>query len=393
DKCYKIVGYLDHIKRKWANQKTSSNNAPVEVPTSTTTPSPCSALSLSAEQIHQLLNLLNSSKSSNNAQAYMGDLKLQIDHPNGPITYIKKVENLRLSDKIILYDVLYEPEYSVNLLSKRWQALHCDSPYLKHPPYPLPNDDSKARYHGTKNRSPHVDGTNTTDNDNRSFTSNSEATHDEDGTKSLDNDHTSFDSNSGATLENQNLPYQIDNNIVEPSSTSEGNSYNIQNIVNETVSQRRSGRTSKLPTKLFDFVLDDKVKYGIDRVVNYSKLRKENYCFALNLNKTFEPKTFHEACNKKERVSVMNSEMEAINRNETPEITQLHRGRKLIGCKWIYKVKYKSNGDIERYKARLVAKGFNQKEGVDYDETFPPVAKIVTVYKHCCKLRVAPVPT
>ncbi|GKC25325.1 ribonuclease H-like domain-containing protein [Tanacetum coccineum] len=79
DKCYKIVGYPDHIKKKWENQKTSNNNASIEVPTSTATSKPCSAPSLLAEQIHQLLNLLNSSKISNNAHAYMGVHKLAKD--------------------------------------------------------------------------------------------------------------------------------------------------------------------------------------------------------------------------------------------------------------------------------------------------------------------------
>ncbi|GKB35373.1 ribonuclease H-like domain-containing protein, partial [Tanacetum coccineum] len=101
----------------------------------------------------------------------------------------------------------------------------------------LPNDDSEARNHGSEHRSPHVDGTKTVNN---TSISNSEATHDEDGTEPLDNVHTSFDSNSRATQKDHILLYQIDNNIVEPSFTSKGNSYNIQNVVNETVSQRRS---------------------------------------------------------------------------------------------------------------------------------------------------------
>jgi hypothetical protein len=51
-----------------------------------------------------------------------------------------------------------------------------------------------------------------------------------------------------------------------------------------------------------------------------------------------------------------------------------------ITCKWVYKVKTRSNGSPERYKARLVAHGFQQKQDRDYDESFAPVAHITTIH-------------
>ncbi|GJT26406.1 ribonuclease H-like domain-containing protein [Tanacetum coccineum] len=66
-------------------------------------------------------------------------------------------------------------------------------------------------------------------------------------------------------------------------------------------------------------------------------------------------------------------------RNDTWDITDLPKGRKSIGGKWVFKIKCKSNGEIERYKTRYVVKCYNQKEGIDLDETFSPVVKIVTV--------------
>ena len=57
----------------------------------------------------------------------------------------------------------------------------------------------------------------------------------------------------------------------------------------------------------------------------------------------------------------------------------LPKGKKPIGCKWVYKVKHNSDGSVSKYKARLNVKGFAQTHGIDYDETFAPVAKMATV--------------
>lgn len=75
----------------------------------------------------------------------------------------------------------------------------------------------------------------------------------------------------------------------------------------------------------------------------------------------------------------MKREIELLEENDTWSLTQLPPGKNTVDSKWIYKVKFKPNGELERYKARLVARGFTQIEGEDYHETFALVAKFVTM--------------
>ena len=75
----------------------------------------------------------------------------------------------------------------------------------------------------------------------------------------------------------------------------------------------------------------------------------------------------------------MNEEMKSLQENNTWELVDRPPGKKPVGCQWVYIVKYKANGTIEHFKARLVAKEYTQTYGIDYIETFVPVAKINTL--------------
>ena len=75
----------------------------------------------------------------------------------------------------------------------------------------------------------------------------------------------------------------------------------------------------------------------------------------------------------------MDQEINALEKNHTWEVMPLPYGKTTIGSKWVFKVKLRANGELKSYKAKLVAKGYNQKFGIDYDETFSPVVKMNTI--------------
>ncbi|KAG5561972.1 hypothetical protein RHGRI_004867 [Rhododendron griersonianum] len=117
------------------------------------------------------------------------------------------------------------------------------------------------------------------------------------------------------------------------------------------------------------------VKFGFSHTCFSSSYQS----FLSRIHTYFEPRSYKEACNDPNWVEAMNAELTALAQNHTWELVPLPDGKNLIGCKWVYKVKTHSDGSLERYKARLVAKGFSQEYGIDYEETFAPVAKMTTV--------------
>jgi hypothetical protein len=75
----------------------------------------------------------------------------------------------------------------------------------------------------------------------------------------------------------------------------------------------------------------------------------------------------------------MDAEFAALQQNQTWHLVPFRRGLNIIDSRWVFKVKHRPDGSVDRYKARLVAKGFKQHHGIDYDDTYIPVVKATTI--------------
>ncbi|KAJ9561136.1 LOW QUALITY PROTEIN: hypothetical protein OSB04_006296 [Centaurea solstitialis] len=109
--------------------------------------------------------------------------------------------------------------------------------------------------------------------------------------------------------------------------------------------------------------------YHLSNYVSYNKFSASHKAFLAAITSVNEPKSFEEAMQDENWRDAMQCEIKAHEDNETWTLETLPEGKHAIDSKWVYKIKYKPIGEIERYKPRLVARGFTQIEGVDYHDT------------------------
>ncbi|XP_039137235.1 uncharacterized protein LOC120274764 [Dioscorea cayenensis subsp. rotundata] len=139
---------------------------------------------------------------------------------------------------------------------------------------------------------------------------------------------------------------------------------------------RESDSTSNSDTEVQSASSNDQSEDSPPAKIRTLREIYENCSFVLNVS---DPVTYEEAQRIPEWREAMNAELSSINRNHTWELISPPPGKKIIGVKWIFKRKYKANGEVDKCKARLVAKGYTQEYGVDYEEIFAPVARMDTI--------------
>jgi hypothetical protein len=121
----------------------------------------------------------------------------------------------------------------------------------------------------------------------------------------------------------------------------------------------------------------DSVIGNINERTLRSKVQNESnyFCFV----STIEPKNINEAIKDESWVIAMQEELNQFVRNDVWTLVPQPKSQTIIGTKWVFRNKMDENGIVSRNKARLVAQGYNQQEGIDYDETFAPVARLESI--------------
>lgn len=125
-------------------------------------------------------------------------------------------------------------------------------------------------------------------------------------------------------------------------------------------------------------------RFTICNFISYHQHLHKHLSFVNSISQSVEPYSFAEANSDPHWLEAIDSELAALTANHTWTLIALPPSKFPIDCKWVYMIKHRVDGSIERYKARLVAKGFTQTQGLDYHEMFSPTAKMITPLSLSC---------
>ncbi|GJX39888.1 ribonuclease H-like domain-containing protein [Tanacetum coccineum] len=405
DRCFKIIGYPANFGKKKFGQnfkgKNVANNNSIGTGSSSgfTDEQMTTLISLIKDNKSKVIvngkivdswanqHMTNSDKNLDNVYD-ISHLKIKVAHPNGTKAFISKIGNFKLPNGLILFDVLmlfFESGFESKKSSRDWLG-HPTDPVLSvlkdnlgienkskiefcetcqrtkqtREPFPLCDHkssklDSASKEVDTSNVFQDLNHTNLFDikylempcDDERvdpklnsDQKSQSDSSHSSESGRNMNTIDFIDDKSVNDAQSNDDIFATQDEQVTtlkDNNNNSEANLDQNPNVsLQATQNLKRSSRQSVFPKNYNDFVVDSKI-------------------------------------------DAMTSKMDDLLRNDTWEIVDLPKDKKAIGSKWIFKIKYKSSGETDRYKARLVAQEFGKKEGIDYEQIFSHVVKMVTI--------------
>lgn len=168
-------------------------------------------------------------------------------------------------------------------------------------------------------------------------------------------------------------------------------SINTNAILSPEFPSYRPSKARVLPARYHDYTglpscfppsvntVNQSAPHPISNVHSYNDVSPSYFSYLCNISHHSAPTSYKQAILDPKWCEVMAQELNAPEQNKTWTLQPLPKGKKAVGCIWLFKVKYQADGSLDKYKARLVAQGHTQTQGLDYFETFAPEAKMTTV--------------